>query len=181
MSCTAKRCKSYYELIKMFGKRNKSELASLAIILCGELGIKITREEKRVKVLLYKWYDEHWDTIKNRLRYFKFLDSNYKTFVDQYVDVSGNVYPVNVNSYKYKQSIKQSQTDKTHISTLTSTSYSDNIKYENATCESVSYFQEEDNEKYTDLYQNDLQLNQRYDYYDWKYDLNSEYDRSYLI
>ena len=66
------KCRAWAKLTERFGPRiSQEELLSLALVVSNELGMDLSREYKRRKELLIKWFDERldrvWGFVENRL------------------------------------------------------------------------------------------------------------------
>ena len=55
-------------LTAKFGPRlNHEELTSIAELIAGHADLKIDRDAKRRKVVLLKWFEEHWSIVRSLL------------------------------------------------------------------------------------------------------------------
>jgi hypothetical protein len=60
---------AWMHLCCQFGPRlNQEELVSIAELVGNYLGIRLDRDARRRKVVMIKWFEEHWTTIQPLLR-----------------------------------------------------------------------------------------------------------------
>ena len=50
-------------------KLRQEELVSIADVLCDKLNIKLDRDARRRKVVIVKWFEEHWHQVQHILAY----------------------------------------------------------------------------------------------------------------
>ena len=48
-------------------KLRQEELVSIADLLCAKLNIKLDRDARRRKVVIVKWFEEHWHQVQHVL------------------------------------------------------------------------------------------------------------------
>lgn len=58
---------SWYYIYEHFGKLNQKNLIQIATILSALINVKIPRDAKRRKLLLYKWFDDNWPLIQKHI------------------------------------------------------------------------------------------------------------------
>lgn len=51
------------EAFKAFGQYRVNELAAIATLLTSRISVHVSRDTKRKKSLLFKWFDENWEKI----------------------------------------------------------------------------------------------------------------------
>lgn len=60
-----RRSQAWHTLINKFGpKLNHDELTSIADLIAGQTNIKLDRDARRRKIVLVKWFEEHWTIIQ---------------------------------------------------------------------------------------------------------------------
>lgn len=65
----AKECNAWRLITEKLGpKVSKQELLSIGRVISHELNIPLTREYKRRKIMMIKWFDENIDKIENFFR-----------------------------------------------------------------------------------------------------------------
>lgn len=77
-----KNCKAYHKINYdyFFDTIRVEDLKNIAnkLIERSNYKLKISRDIKRSKELLYKWFDDNWDSIEPDLHHIHLINSNYE-------------------------------------------------------------------------------------------------------
>lgn len=65
----------YQQIYQQFGVITFSELTSIATLVSKTIHISLDRDAKRRKIVLYKWFDEHWNQIQPYIQYIRLSDT----------------------------------------------------------------------------------------------------------